>query len=166
MFAKATDNTLSKVESFFSVLGALAVVFIMAGVTTQIIARYVFRSAFPGIYESAELLIVLVVFLSLSEIQARRGHICMDFIMRKMPPKVDRAISTIMLVLALALFVMITIRSGMYAYLQWSTGAVSMGVIDFPLWPQRIFVPIGTALISIRLIYQIIVGLPPRAEEK
>ena len=90
----------------------------------------------------------------------------MDFIIDKFPPRAHMVVSTIMLTLALALFVLITVQSSIYAYDQWSSGAVSMGVIDFPLWPSRVFVPIGTTLISIRLLYQIIMGLRSETEEK
>ncbi|MFC1945800.1 TRAP transporter small permease [Chloroflexota bacterium] len=166
MFAKSVDGVLCRIEKWFSVVGALAVVLIMAGVATQIVARYAFNEAFAGIYEGSELLIVVVVFLSLSYIQSIRSHISMDFVVNRLPKRVQRGVSIVVLTLAFALFVVVTIRSGSYAYEQWDIGAASMGVIDFPLWPSRVFVPIGTALISLRLLYQIIFGLPPQAEER
>jgi TRAP-type C4-dicarboxylate transport system permease small subunit len=124
-------------------------------VITQIIARAL-RTALPGIVESLELLLVAVVFLGLAYTQSVNGHIRIDIISNQLPVKWRKVLEGLLLVLALGTFGIMTYVSGETAYEAWVFGDYRSGLIEYPMWPSKILIPIGVGLLSLRLLVQLI----------
>lgn len=143
-------------------LAAAAILVVMVLVSTQIVARYVFNRALPGIYESAELLMVAIVFLGLAYTQSQHGHVRMELLVTRLSPRWKSILEAFTLLLSLALFAIITYKSWGNAYVSWQMSDVSMGLIDFPVWPSKILVPIGSGLLCLRFITQLLrLSSPP-----
>lgn len=153
---------LSTTERTLNLVAAGAILVIMVLVTTQIVARKL-GHALPGIYESAELLMVAIVFLGLAYIQSQRGHVRMELLVTRMSPRLRGAVEAFTLLLSLALFVIITYKSGQNAYQSWQMKDVTMGLIDWPVWPSKMLVPIGSGLLSLRFIVQLLHYVIPQS---
>ncbi len=155
-------NLWGRVERALTVLSAVIVCLMMLLVVTQIMARAL-RTALPGIVESLELLVVAVVFLGLAYTQSVNGHIRIDVIQNRLPVKWRKALEGLLLALALGTFGIMTYVSGEKAYEAWVLGDYREGLIDYPLWPSKILIPIGVGLLSLRLLVQLIALFPRRS---
>jgi TRAP-type C4-dicarboxylate transport system permease small subunit len=156
------DRLLSTTERTLNLVAAGAILVIMVLVTTQIVARKL-GHALPGIYESAELLMVAIVFLGLAYIQSQHGHVRMELLVTRMPPRLRGVVETFTLFLSLVLFVIITYKSGQNAYQSWQMKDVTMGLIDWPVWPSKTLVPIGSGLLCLRFMVQLLHSVVPRS---
>lgn len=149
------DKLLGSTEKALNFMAAVGVLVLTALVTTQIVARYVFSQALPGVFESAELLMVAIVFLGLAYIQSVNGHVRMELLVNRMSRVRRRTMEGFTLLLSLVLFVIITYKSGQNAHQAWRIGDVTMGLINFPTWPAKMLVPIGAGLLCLRLVAQL-----------
>ena len=164
LFSGRFIRVLAATEKWFAFTGAACVALIMLAVTIQVITRYVFNIQFPGVYESTELLIVAVVYLGLAYIESENGHIKMDLLIDKLHGRKRKVLDVIILLLSIALFIVMTYKTGEYAIHEFIIGDVAMGIITWPLWPSKIFVPVGTALLCVRLVVHLIVCLSTPAD--
>lgn len=155
-------NLWGRVERALTVLSAVVVCLMMLLVVTQIMARTL-RTALPGIVESLELLVVAVVFLGLAYTQSINGHIRIDIISNQLPVKWRKVLEGLLLALALGTFGIMTYVSGEAAYEAWVLGDYREGLIEYPLWPSKILIPIGVGLLSLRLLFQLIALFPRRS---
>lgn len=155
-------NLWGRVERALTILSAVVVCVMMLLVVTQIMARAL-RTALPGIVESLELLVVAVVFLGLAYTQSVNGHIRIDVISNQLPVKWRKALEGLLLALALGTFGIMTYVSGGAAYEAWVLGDYREGLIEYPLWPSKVLIPIGVGLLSLRLLAQLIALFPRRS---
>ena len=143
-----------RVESALTVLSAMVICLMMLLVIIQIMARTL-RTALPGVVESLELLVVAVAFLGLAYAQSINGHIRIDVIQNRLPVKWREAIEGLFLVLTLGTFGIMTYISTGAAYEAWVIGDFREGLINYPLWPSKILLPIGAGFLSLRLLIQL-----------
>ncbi|MFC1931597.1 TRAP transporter small permease [Chloroflexota bacterium] len=110
----------------------------------------------PGVYEGVQLMLVAIIYLGLSRSQAYKTHITVEALVNQFPVKWRSRIEMASLFLCLATFVAITYVTGRAALFALVTNDTSMGLIRFPLWPSKAFVPLGSALICVRFMTQIV----------
>lgn len=146
---------LSHAEKVANVIGGIAVIMIAIITLAGVAERFLGISS-TGIYESVELLLVAVVFLPLSFGQSNKSHIHVDLVVERLHGPMRNILDIFILLVSLVIFSLITWRSGISALQAWKTGDVIMGVVNYPLWPSKILVPIGCGLMSIRLLVQLL----------
>ena len=124
-------------------------------VTMDVILRYGFNAPTKWAGELSALLLVVAVFLGLAHTLRENAHIRVDFILQRLPGRVQDW----MKVIASALFLVFTI---ILCHLTWKGFALSFtlkstsrSLWDVPVWPARVFIPLGFALISLLLICNI-----------
>ncbi len=118
--------------------------------------RYIFRRSIMGTTEvTGHYLMVAVVFLPLAYgMIARGGHIKVDFVVSRLPLRMQCILETVGLLLSLGVYVLITWYGAVGGLHAWRTGETMVNVA-LPLWPGRTLVVIGGSL----LCGQITVGI-------
>lgn len=146
-------SLLARIETAFTAAAQLSLVIIAVVVVADVIARYAFNSplAFAdGLTESY--LIVAVVYFALSSGEAAGVHVRVTVLTRIMPPTVARALRCVTLLLSAAYFAGITAFSGLEAWQSWKIHETSTGLIPWPLYVAYTIVPVGTLLMTFRLL--------------
>jgi len=95
-------------------------------VIADIIGIKVFSSPVPGAIEVVAFLGVVVIGFAIAYTQVLHGHIKVDFIVMKFPPRLRSVIDVLIQILGMALFVMLAWRSIDYAQVLQASGEVSM----------------------------------------
>jgi TRAP-type C4-dicarboxylate transport system permease small subunit len=122
----------------------------------------------PGARELTESTMVLVVFGALAYTQVRRGHIRVEIFYLRAGPRSRAAMDAVTHAAALAFFGLV-LKTG-YEEVQFSLriNEATFGAVRFPLWPARIILVVGVALIMLRLTLDLILdgiriftGAPP-----
>jgi TRAP-type C4-dicarboxylate transport system permease small subunit len=156
----AVDRTMrifDRIDEAFFFLAKIGVFLMMLLTTIDSLGRYFFHHPIAGAYEFSEkYLMVAIVYLSISYVMKLDGHIRVDIVIEKFPVKIQNALNSIYYLLGAGLMFVIGYQ-GMLATLEaWENNYVGAGVIAWPTWASVIFVPIGTYMFALRLIFMCI----------
>lgn len=152
--ASSLGRALEMVEAVLNLVSSIVLFILLLYVTAEVTMRLMFNSPLAGHLEMSQLLIAASVFLGLAYAQARRGHVGMDILINRLPPRPAMIFDTITLFLSF-------VAVGIIVWYAWS-GAVNSFLIgdvtptsDVPTWWSKAAVPIGGGLLCIRFLVQI-----------
>lgn len=148
------DRGIKKTASAFNMLGALAILAMMLLICTDVILR-MFRMPIPGTYEVVGFLGALFVSFSLAQTSRDKGHIAVDFLMRKLPATVQFVVYSINELVSSVLFSLITWQMFVYADRLRQSGEVSM-TLQIPIFPIYYGIAAGCGLLSVWLIFSFV----------
>lgn len=134
----------------------LVVVFVMFFVSAEVLMRYAFNAPIPGHLEGSELLAPIIVFLALSYTQATHGHVGMDLVLDALAPAARRYAEMATLLVSIFVCAVLTLFSFRNAYQLWLYDDVTMSPPYFRTWPAAAAIPLGYALISVRMYIQVL----------
>lgn len=163
---RITDRILSAVEIACMSLALLTLFLIMMSITVDAFGRYFLNAPLKGQYEFTALyLMVILTFMGLSRTQSLGGHVAisvMEPILEKIPFRlVARAVS---LASAIA-FALVTWLTGEEALARIAARTTTFGAVQFPTYLSYCWVPLGTGILTLRLLHQAIWPLPPQAKQ-
>jgi TRAP-type C4-dicarboxylate transport system permease small subunit len=113
----------------------------------------------PGPFEITESTMVLIVFGALTYAQIRRAHIRVELIYAHMGPRVQAAMDAFADVAAMVFFGLLFWQARMEAEYSYQINERTVGLIRFPLYPARIVLAAGTALLLLRLSLDLIIDV-------
>ena len=120
--------------------------------TVSVIGRYVFNAPIPDDLVFSEFLMVVVVFLPFSAVQAAREHVFVTIFTDWMSNKPKVVMETIGVIVGFGIFSVITAATFTDFYAAWSVGAYMDGPLELPESPARFIVFFGLAVFSLRLL--------------
>jgi TRAP-type mannitol/chloroaromatic compound transport system permease small subunit len=113
----------------------------------------------PGTLEVTESTMVLIVFGALAYTQEKRSHIRVDILHAFASPRIKSFMDAVTHVLAFVFFVLLCwVSIGELSY-SWEMREATMGAIRFPLYPARLLLTAGTALLVAQLALDVITDL-------
>jgi TRAP-type mannitol/chloroaromatic compound transport system permease small subunit len=137
-------------------LGSVGMMVSMFICVADVVGTNFFEWPVPGTLEITESTMVLIVFGALAYTQERRGHIRVDLLHGFVSPRVKSFMDAMTHLLALVYFVLLGWHSiGELAY-SWEMREATMGAIRFPLYPARLLLTAGTALLVAQLALDVI----------
>lgn len=149
------SKVLGRVEVAATWLAAIVVVLITAlPLVDVVLVRFMGRIS-PGVVEGVGLLMVLVVFLTWSNTQREREHICFTLVVSRLTRGAARAAEAVGLAIMGAAFMILTYQSGAGALWGWRMNEISTGYVPIPIWPFRLAVVVGVAMLCARVLIQI-----------
>jgi len=137
----------------------MACFIVMAVAVTADVVMRALTSPIPGVTELTELLLVIGGFLAMSHTQKVGGHLRVGLISNLFPVRVQRVMEVFILAIFLGFVVVIGIYGGSAAYRSFLSKETAMGLIEIPVWPGRVAVPIGCFAFSLQLVSDIVTCL-------
>jgi TRAP-type C4-dicarboxylate transport system permease small subunit len=134
----------------------------MCFVFAEVIMRYLFNSPIPGHLEGSELLLPIIVFAAISYTQARDGHVGMTLVIDALSPDVRRIVDIVILALSMCTCAVLAYFSAKMAWQAYQYDDVTMTPPYWRVWPSAAAVPLGYALISVRMYLQILQLVAPQ----
>ena len=156
LVAGLVGRALRLVEYVLVTGSVLVILFVMFFVGAEVLMRYAFDSPIPGHLEGAELMGPIIVFLALSYTQATHGHVGMDLVLDAVPPRGRRYAEMATLLVSIFICSVLAYFSFKNAYQLWLYDDVTMSPPYFKTWPSGAAIPLGYALISIRMYIQVL----------
>jgi TRAP-type C4-dicarboxylate transport system permease small subunit len=104
----------------------------------------------PGAFEFIGTMMVVSVFMGVSLGQSRRVHIQVELVVQMLPPAGRKAAEVLHHASSAALFALIAWASWPTAMHSFQVGEFSPGLINYPIWPARIFLAIGATLMALQ----------------
>jgi TRAP-type C4-dicarboxylate transport system permease small subunit len=156
LVAGAVGRALLAVEYVLLGGAVLVIVFVMFFVGAEVLMRYAFNAPIPGHLEGSELLVPVIVFLAISYTQATRGHVGMDLVLDALSPTARRYAEMVTLLISVFVCAVLALFSFRNTYQLWLYDDVTMSPPYFRTWPAAAAIPLGYALISVRMYIQVL----------
>jgi len=137
----------------------LAILLLMVFLTVGDVAgRYFLTIPIPGTFELTNFMLALVVFLTLSYTQVRKGHISIDALVSRFSPRTQAIIDSITYFLSLILVSIVVWQSAVYAKSLYLGHNVS-GVLSLSVYPFVIVAAIGSSFFCLVLLVNFLSSL-------
>jgi TRAP-type C4-dicarboxylate transport system permease small subunit len=134
----------------------LVILFVMGFVGAEVLMRYAFNAPIPGHLELSELMMPAIVFLALSYTQATHGHVGMELLLDALAPEARRYTNMAVLFVSIFICAVIAFFGLKNAIQLWRFDDVTMSPPYFKTWPSAAAIPLGYALISLRMYIQVL----------
>lgn len=157
------DYFISTIAAVLNQVATAAVLGMMALTTADVVLRF-FRCPIPGAYELVSFLGAVMISSSLAATSINRGHIAVDFLVKKLPPKMAEFIDRVNTIVCAILFILITRYLLLYAEGARRVGEVSM-TLRIPVYPFIYGISAGCAVLCAVFILQIFRPYPDPEEK-
>jgi TRAP-type mannitol/chloroaromatic compound transport system permease small subunit len=140
-------------------LGSVGMMVSMLICVADVVGTNFFDWPVPGTLEITESTMVLIVFGALAYTQEKRGHIRVEILHGYMSPRIRSFMDAVTHFLAFVFFVLLGWQSiGELTY-SWEIREATMGAIRFPLYPARLLLTAGAALLVVQLALDVILDV-------
>lgn len=136
-------------------VAVLAMMFIGAADIAATLLNY----PIPGALELIQALMVVVIFLALPQVEARRQHITVDIVTQRLRPGPRRALGVINDLLGLLFFGAMTWQGWMLFWNSWKIREYAPGSISFPIYPSKALFSLGLTLASAVIVVNLLRSL-------
>ncbi|MDJ0801327.1 MAG: TRAP transporter small permease [Desulfobacterales bacterium] len=147
----------ARAAEIFNWVAAAAVTGMMLLTCMDIVLR-LFRRPIPGTYEVVGFLGAVFAAFSLGYTSANRGHIAVDFLVQKLPPRAQTVIDGVNALVCAVLFGLLARQSMRYAADLQSFGEVSM-TLQMPVYPFVYGIAAGCGLLVAILAVRVLKNL-------
>lgn len=137
-------------------IGGVGMLMAMFLGVADIVGTQLLHIPVPGPFELTESAMVLIVFGALAYAQIRRAHIRVELIYTRMGPRIQAAMDVFTDIAALTFFGLMLWQAINEAQYSYQIREATVGLIRFPLYPARIILAVGTALLILRLTLDLI----------
>lgn len=147
------------VDRIFVTVGVLALIAMMLLTTVSVIGRYLFNAPIPDDLVMNEFLMVAVVFLPLSAVQAAREHVFVTIFSEWMSNEKKVMLETVGVVVGFVVFTVMAFATFDDFYAAYEVGAYVEGPLELPESPARFVVFLGLAVFAVRLFLDAILSI-------
>lgn len=153
------SDLLRRLAIFVLLIGGIGTMAAMLLGTIEVVGTQMLHTPVPGALELTESTMVLIVFGALAYAQIRRSHIRVELIYTNMGPRVRAAMDVFADICALIFFSLLLWQAYHEAVYSLQIGEATVGLIRFPLFPARIILAVGTGLLILQLVLDLITDI-------
>lgn len=148
------DTVIRRLEQAAMAVAGLCVVAMMLIVCHDGVGRYLFGTPLQWAFDVVTYyLLVTAAYLALSSTYQQGDHISIGLIQAMLPRRVRVGANIVCSLLAVVLFGAIAYATGMHAVEAYQGKEFLPGIIMWPAWLSILPIPIGTALLVLRLLH-------------
>jgi TRAP-type C4-dicarboxylate transport system permease small subunit len=137
----------------------LAVLAIMLLTNADVVLRKTVNQAIYGLYGiTEEYLMVALVFLSISYVYSKGGHVRVTLFEKYIPKSAKMILDKILEIMALAYFILLAVAGWQATFEAWEYNEISSSGLGYPLAPAIFMVFLGCATASLRILISLLGG--------
>lgn len=141
-----------KLSLWGAAIGAAATFSMMILMVADAVGRKIVGTV-PGAYETSMGLLVVIIFLPQGYAQIKRAHVSVEIVTMRLSKKVQAILEGIGALLGVGVFGLITWLGFSKAWESTINQEFWYGIVDYPIWIFRWFVPLGAGILTIQLIF-------------
>lgn len=145
------DGFVGTLGRAMSVGGAISACLIMVVMTVDVGFRNLFSRSIPGTFEIVEIALVLAVFLGLATAERSQSNVRVTLFTSLLPARLAAWVRIFGLLVSLGIVAWFAYASLDKALNAFAIGEYKRGIISFPMWPGRMIVALGFAMLVIEL---------------
>lgn len=143
-------NTFSRgIKTIIEMAGkavSVLILFIMAIVTFEVVSRYAFNAPTSWAWLINKQLFGVFVIIGGSYALIHKSHIQIEMLYEHYPPLVKNIVRWLTLIAAFCFLGALVWKSSVMGLDAWQSREVATGVFKLPLYPLKMFMPVGVAL--------------------
>ncbi|MFC2009221.1 TRAP transporter small permease subunit [Chloroflexota bacterium] len=151
MVSRERRSVQGVVVSTSLLLGRLGLAIMVALISLEVVARYVFKHSLGGVDEFSGYLLVAVVFLGLASTAGSDAHIRVEIVTTRLQAQRQRWLRVATMVLFLGFCIILTKLSYDFAAYNYVRHLRSSYIWRTPLWIPVSAMPVGFAMLSVVL---------------
>ena len=151
------DRVAVPATRFLAVISAVLCGGLALLVTAEVILRGFTGSSIRGLFEIAELGLVMSVFLGLGNAEVRGDHVRVTLLTDRLSVTAANRLRAVSLGLMALFCGWMSWELILRALESFTTGEFRMGLLNFPMWPSRAFVALGTTVLALVLLCKCLV---------
>lgn len=157
---KAAQKVLAFIEKVFVFVAGASMLLMMLLTTFDLLARKFLDYSIPSLYEFTEdYLMVGLIFLTVSYVYTQGAHVRVTLFERVLPRRFRLVWEKVHQLMTLVLFFFIMVKGWDAAVRAYEFNEMSNSVLAYPLAPALMLVPVGSALLCLRVIQALFNGL-------
>ena len=150
------------VDKVLAAMSAITLFIMMMWIFADVILRNVFNSPIQGTVElTGEYLMVILVYLMISNTHKFDGHVTVDVLQKKMSQKIKNVAKVITNLISASFFAFIAFLNFQEGIDYLNQNIKSIGILNYPLAPALFIISLGLAMITVRLLMETITILFP-----
>ncbi len=161
---RQVERTVNAISATLAILGAVAMVVVMAAISADVIRRDLTGRSILGVLELTEVLMVIFTFLGMAEAQRRDLHVRVGVVTAVLPVRVARYTELFGWAVSLAFVTWMVHATTVRAIASVQAGEYRFGTIAVPIWPARIAIPLGLTALLLQFAVQMYRTASPRTE--
>jgi TRAP-type C4-dicarboxylate transport system permease small subunit len=151
------ERWLVRLEDTFGAVAIAVLVGCGALICVDVAMRYVFNHPILGGIEIVEYALVYITFLGASWAVPRGAHIDIDVAVQAMPKFWQRICALLSNLISLGVAVVLTVFGVTATWTAFVRGAFKPTVLEVPTWIVLVIIPIGSAVLALRFLREVIV---------
>lgn len=152
----ATERAFGAIERAAIAVAAAAIVAAGALIVAGVALRYVGRPGIPDAELFVRDLMIVACVVPLAAVAGRRGHIVVDLLVRRFPPRVARAVDVATAVLSFGFLVPIVWSGVQNLAIAWTRDSYYDGSLELPEWPGRLVFLVGFTVFLARSLHRLV----------
>ena len=136
-------------------LGRIVLLVMMLLISADTIFRYVFHSPIDGTMELSEFFMIAIVYPSLAYAQHLKAHVRVELFVMRLSERGQTVLGIFTDTIGLILWLIIGWKGWDMAVRAWTLGDTTSGILPLPLFPAKVLIPFGAALLCIQLLFDI-----------
>jgi TRAP-type C4-dicarboxylate transport system permease small subunit len=145
-------KAIDRITEVLVVLSALGIVGLMLLTVAHVTMRQLGGRGIAGGIEIVEVVLASVVFLGLAHAQQIDAHVSTSLVTDRLPPRVSASLQAFATGLAVLFFAWLVFETGKRGISSWQRGEVRVGLRAIPIWPARLIIPVGFAVLGLQLV--------------
>jgi TRAP-type C4-dicarboxylate transport system permease small subunit len=159
------ERAIRLLENAAMAVAIVCVVVIMLVVSADAISRYAFNAPLPVTFELVTYyLLIAAIYLAMSATFRRGDHINIDLIQNHLPAGVRRWADIVSSLLAAFVFTLVAYGALTHAIEAYVRKEFMPGYIIWPVWLSYLPIPIGAAVLVLRLLHHSLMLAGPGAD--
>jgi TRAP-type C4-dicarboxylate transport system permease small subunit len=131
-----------------AIVGALIVLAMLVATAADIALRNTVGRPVPGVFEYTEIALATIVFLGLPYTMQVGGHVAIDSLTSRLPSAWRHYVEAGALAVTLPFVLWLAVASVGVAWDSFVSREVRFGVVQAPVWPARMVIPLGAGLLA------------------
>ena len=149
-------STLDRVICQVGVVAGVLLVGISVAVTYDVIMRYFLRAPTLWSVEVTGYMLLIAVFLSFAYTESVGGHVKVDIVFERLPPRIQVWVKLATSVLAFLFAIVFTWQTAQLAIKSFILAERSPSLLSVLLWPIYTFMPLGCVLFILECLRSLI----------
>jgi TRAP-type C4-dicarboxylate transport system permease small subunit len=149
------ERGIRRITNTLAVIGGVMLCLMMMLGAADVLGRYFFNRPITGSMEISSIMMACAALFGLAYALVKGSHVNVEMVVSCFRPRTQAVLAFICTVLALVFFVLVTWQSAAAAVSEWSSGRM-IDVIFVPLAPLYLLVTVGTFILSLELILQML----------
>lgn len=143
------SNVLDRIVGAVAAIAAVLIFSMMALTIIDLVARQFFGGGIPAAVDLIEVTLPALVYLGLASAERAGAHVSTPLVTSRLPFRVAETckfISLTIIVVFLAWYAFSTFQAGIVSF---QKGEYRVGIAQVPIWPTKLIIPIGLALLTV-----------------